>query len=77
MKWLPSYVKSVLIGACIFAYVVLGFTTVLELVGRKPLPAHFIEDFNYYARAYKDAFELGDPYAVRDIGTGFLYPPPN
>jgi alpha-1,2-mannosyltransferase len=54
----------------------LGFTTVLELVGRKPLPDHFIEDFNYYTRAYKDAFKLGDPYAVRDIGTGFLYPPP-
>ena len=69
-------VKALLIGACLFTYVVLGFTTVLELVGRKPLPAHFIEDFNYYARAYKDAFELGDPYAVRDIGTGFLYPPP-
>jgi hypothetical protein len=69
-------VKALLIGACLFAYAVLGFTTVLELVGRKPLPDHFIEDFSYYTRAYKDAFKLGDPYAVRDIGTGFLYPPP-
>jgi hypothetical protein len=69
-------VKALLIGACLFAYVVLGFTTVLELVGRKPLPDHLIEDFNYYTRAYKDARETGDPYAVRDIGTGFLYPPP-
>jgi hypothetical protein len=76
MKRLWFAVKAFLIGACIFAYVVLGFTTVLELVGRKPLPAHFIEDFNYYARAYEDAFKLGDPYAVHDIGTGFLYPPP-
>jgi hypothetical protein len=76
MRQLRLYVKVFLIGACIFVYVALGFTTVLELVGRKPLPAHFIEDFNYYTRAYKDAFELGDPYAVRDIGTGFLYPPP-
>jgi hypothetical protein len=76
MRRLRFYVKVFLIGACIFVYVALGFTTVLELVGRKPLPAHFIEDFNYYARAYKDAFKLGDPYAVRDIGTGFLYPPP-
>jgi hypothetical protein len=76
MKRLRFTIKALLIGVCLFTYVVLGFTTVLELVGRKPLPAHFIEDFNYYARAYKDAFELGDPYAVRDIGTGFLYPPP-
>ncbi len=76
MKRFRFRVKALLIGACLFAYVVLGFTTVLELVGRKPLPDHLIEDFNYYARAYKDAFELGDPYAVRDIGTGFLYPPP-
>jgi hypothetical protein len=71
-----SRIKALLIGACLFAYVFLGFTTVLELVGRKPLPGHLIEDFNYYTRAYKDALEIGDPYAVRDIGTGFLYPPP-
>jgi hypothetical protein len=76
MKRFRFRVKAILVGACLFAYVVLGFTTVLELVGRKPLPDHFIEDFNYYTRAYKDARKLGDPYAVRDIGTGFLYPPP-
>jgi hypothetical protein len=69
-------IQTLVVGACLFAYIVLGFTTVLELVGRKPLPDHLIEDFNYYARAYKDAREAGDPYAVRDIGTGFLYPPP-
>ena len=69
MGRLRFYVKAFLIGACLFAYVALGFTTVLELVGRKPLPDHFIEDFGYYTRAYKDAFKLGDPYAVRDIGT--------
>jgi hypothetical protein len=76
MKRLRFTIKALLIGACLFAYVVLGFTTVLELVGRKPLPDHLIEDFNYYTRAYKDVREFGDPYAVRDIGTGFLYPPP-
>jgi hypothetical protein len=76
MKRLRFTIKALLIGACLFVYVFLGFTTVLELVGRKPLPDHLIEDFNYYTRAYKDALELGDPYAVRDIGTGFLYPPP-
>jgi len=76
MKRFRFCVKALLVGACLFTYVALGFTTVLELVGRKPLPDHFIEDFNYYKRAYKDALETGDPYAVRDIGTGFLYPPP-
>lgn len=76
MKRFRFRVKALLIGACLFVYVALGFATVLELVGRKPLPDHFIEDFSYYTRAYKDAFKLGDPYAVRDIGTGFLYPPP-
>jgi hypothetical protein len=68
--------RAILLALFLTGYLFLGLTTVLELVGRKPLPDHLIEDFGYYTRAYKDAFKLGDPYAVRDIGTGFLYPPP-
>lgn len=70
------YAKAIAIGFCLVGYLVLGLYTALELVGRKPLPSHLIEDFNYYTRAYSDAQEIGDPYAVRDIGFAFLYPPP-
>lgn len=74
-KKLLLYGRALLIGGCVFAYLLLGFYTELELIGRKPLPGHLIEDFNFYQRAYRDAQESGDPYAVRDIGLAFLYPP--
>ena len=57
-------------------YLLLGFTTELEQIGRKPMPDHLIEDFGFYARAWNDARTTGDPYTVREIGYAFIYPPP-
>lgn len=68
--------KAGAVAICLAGYLFLGLTTELELIGRKPLPGHLIEDFDYYREAYLRAKENGDPYAVRDIGYAFLYPPP-
>jgi len=68
--------RDALIVLVLSVYLFLGFTTLLELTGRKPLPGHYLQDFHFYARAYRDALAQGDPYLVRDIGPAFLYPPP-
>ena len=41
----------------------------------KPLPNSLLEDFGYYERAALHALDGKDPYAIRDIGPGYLYPP--
>ena len=32
-------------------------------------------DFQIYARAFHDAITSANPYAIRSIGTAFIYPP--
>jgi hypothetical protein len=70
------YLKAFAIGLCLFAYLLLGLYTEFRLIGIKPLPEKLIEDSNYYIRAFRDTEKGDDPYAVWDIGVGFLYPPP-
>ena len=70
------YLKALAIGLCLFAYLLLGLYTEFRLIGIKPLPDKLIEDSNYYIRAFRDTEKGDDPYAVWDIGVGFLYPPP-
>jgi hypothetical protein len=70
------YLKALAIGLCLFAYLVFGLYTEFRLIGIKPLPEKLIEDSNYYIRAFRDTEKGEDPYAVWDIGVGFLYPPP-
>ena len=70
------YLKALAIGLCLFAYLLLGLYTELKLIGIKPLPEKLIEDSNYYIRAFRDTEKGDNPYAVWDIGVGFLYPPP-
>jgi sugar lactone lactonase YvrE len=53
----------------------LGLYTELKFVETKPLPSLLLEDFGYYRRSLLTAIGGGDPYAIRTIGTGFLYPP--
>lgn len=70
------YLKALAIGLCLFVYLLLGLYTEFRLIGIKPLPEKLIEDSNYYIRAFRDTEKGNDPYAVWDIGVGFLYPPP-
>jgi alpha-1,2-mannosyltransferase len=57
-------------------YILFGLLTELILLTIKPLPHYLLEDFNDYLRAYLAAAHGGDPYQIRSIGAGFLYPPP-
>ncbi|MCS7055619.1 MAG: DUF2029 domain-containing protein [Thermoflexales bacterium] len=65
-------------GALFIAcYVAAGLYTELRLIEGKPLPQMLLEDFAHYERALKDALSGIGAYAVREIGPGFLYPPPS
>ncbi len=66
-----------IIGVFLVLYLVAGLFTELGLMAYKPLPAKLLDDFTYYSRALTDALTGGDPYAVREIGPAFLYPPPS
>jgi alpha-1,2-mannosyltransferase len=68
--------RHVLLGLYLCLYLALGFYTELGLVEVKPLPDYLLEDFQYYERAVGNALEGRDPYEIRSIGPGFLYPPP-
>jgi hypothetical protein len=70
------YPRFLIVALCLFVYLLLGFYTEFKLIGIKPLPDKLIEDSNYYIRAFRDTEKGDDPYAVWDIGVGFLYPPP-
>lgn len=61
----------------LFVYVIAGFTTEFQLIYYKTSTNTVFEDFNIYKRAALDAFNQKDPYAIRKIGPGFLYPPPS
>lgn len=61
----------------IFAYLTAGFYTELRLIERKPTSPPLLEDFIYYERALADARSGIGAYAVREIGPGYLYPPPS
>ncbi len=72
MLRLTKPVRLTLLWVFLFAYLVAGLYTELRLVEIKPIPIRLLEDFGYY----KNALGQPDPYANRDIGTGFLYPLP-
>ncbi len=60
----------------LLAYLTSGIYTELRLIERKPLPRSLLRDFTHYQRAYEAAVAGLDPYSIREIGPGFLYPPP-
>lgn len=69
--------KNIIVVLALFVYTVLGVYSYQLLLEGSHLPDSLLEDFSYYARAFDDARQGNDPYAGRDIGTGFLYPPPS
>lgn len=66
-----------LIGVVLIVYLTFGLYTELRLIVSKPLPATLLEDFAHYERALADAQQGIGAYAVRQIGPGYLYPPPS
>ena len=56
-------------------YVFLGWATELEFAKGTPLPSTLFVDFSIYERALIYALNGESPYAILNIGQGFLYPP--
>lgn len=73
---MSSQLKLWLTVAFLTVYSGVGFYTELRLIEEKPLPQTLLEDFAHYERALNDALSGVGAYAVREIGPGFLYPPP-
>jgi sugar lactone lactonase YvrE len=72
----PKWMVALTLTLGLSLYLMLGLYTELKLSEMKPIPQWLLEDFGYYQRASADALSGKGPYAVRAIGTGFLYPPP-
>ena len=64
--------KRLLFAAFLLVYWLAGIYTQLRLAD------HFAPflDYGFYNRALDNALTGNDPYDVREIGSGFLYPPP-
>jgi hypothetical protein len=64
--------KRLLFAAFLVVYLCAGIYTQMRLAQTFP---PFL-DFGFYNRALGNALAGSDPYDVREIGSGFLYPPP-
>ena len=54
-------------------YLAMSIRTELWLIKMKP--DDLLEDFGFYERGLNFALDGKDPYSIRSIGPGFLYPP--
>ncbi len=68
------YRVFLLLGLCIYLFI--GINIDMGLAQARKAPAGLLEDFSFYERALDDAVAGNDPYSVRSIGPGYLYPPP-
>jgi hypothetical protein len=67
--------RKVIITLYLLIYLTMGINTELKQIELFPIPDHLLQDQIYYDRALNAALEHRDPYANRNIGTGYLYPP--
>jgi hypothetical protein len=67
--------RKAVIAFYLLIYLTMGLYTELKLIELFPIPEHLLQDQRYYDRALNAALEYKDPYAIRRIGTGYLYPP--
>jgi len=67
--------RKAVIAFYLFIYLTMGLYTELNLMELFPIPEHLLQDQRYYDRALHAALDHKDPYAVRKIGIGYLYPP--
>lgn len=68
--------RRVALIALIIVYIVLGFNTQLTTLSRVN-PPRFMEDYDIFIQAFRHAASGEDPYAIRQTGLQFLYPPPS
>src|ERR687897_190369 len=74
---LPQPIATVLICLGLTFYVAVGLRTEINFVALLPIPETLMQDFNIYKGALAAVEQGQDPYADRNIGSGFLYPPPS
>jgi hypothetical protein len=67
---------QLILGIVILLYAGLGILNEAELLRAKPPDRFALEDFRFYERALGDTLAGRDPYAIREIGPAYLYPPP-
>jgi hypothetical protein len=67
--------RKVIITLYLLIYLTMGINTELKQIELFPIPDHLLQDQIYYDRALNSALDHRDPYANRNIGTGYLYPP--
>ncbi len=70
----PFFLILFLFALCI--YVLLGVNTQIKFIKANPFSESLLADFEYYEQALNRVFSNQDPYAVREIGPGYLYPLP-
>ena len=68
-------VQKAIITLYLLVYLTMGINTELKQIELFPMPEHLLQDQIYYNRALQATLEQRDPYANRNIGTGYLYPP--
>lgn len=73
---LPPRLKQVLLGLLLVAYVLLGFATQSKWGALKPFDSD-LHDYRVYDRSLDAMLSGRDPYAIRRVENGFLYPPPS
>lgn len=66
------------IGLIVFLslYLIVGINTQFILIAKSPPSVKLFADFEHYERALSYALNKKDPYSIRSIGQGYLYPPP-
>ena len=57
-------------------YIAAGIYTLIQQVLDLPFPLSIFMDYSFYSQALARTLTGGDMYAIREIGPGFLYPPP-
>ena len=67
--------RKVMVTLYLMIYLTTSINTELKQIELFPIPQHLLQDQVYYDRALHAAITGRDPYANRNIGTGYLYPP--
>lgn len=67
--------RKAIVTLYLLIYLTTSINTELKQIELFPIPDHLLQDQVYYDRALDAALAGRDPYANRNVGTGYLYPP--
>jgi hypothetical protein len=71
-----SHWLTIFLAIFLTVYIAGGVYTLVQQVLALPFPLSIFMDYNFYHQALARALSGGDMYSIREIGPGFLYPPP-